>query len=122
MATAPRQRQTREIDYPASDGKPMAETEVHLRDIDPTLDYLDPPLRGFRLARGRYVPIKRVAGRLPSQVLGLHLERDGKDLRLFNPTTGKRLLTPSEMRTAAERLAQENERPRREIEALRRGS
>jgi Uma2 family endonuclease len=89
--------------------------------FDPTEDYLDPPLRGFRLAKGRYVPIKRVAGRLPSQVLGLHLERDGKDLRLFNPTTGKRLLTPSEVRKAAESLALENERLRREIETLRRG-
>ena len=32
MATVPRQRRTREIDYPTSDGKPMAETELHLND------------------------------------------------------------------------------------------
>ncbi len=107
--------------------------------FDPTEDYLDPPLQGFRLARGKYVPIKPLAGRLPSQVLGLHLERDGQKLRLFDPATGNRLLTPREGRDAAERraeeqrrraeeavderqrLADENDRLRREIEALRRG-
>ena len=114
--------------------------------FDPTEDYLDPPLQGFRLARGRYVAIKPIAGRLPSAILGLHLERDGTKLRLFDPTTGHRLLTPLEGREAAEhraaeehrrgegerhraeaaeaaqqRLAEENERLRREIEALRRG-
>lgn len=29
MATAPRQRAIREIDYPTGDGKPMAETDLH---------------------------------------------------------------------------------------------
>jgi len=33
MATAPRQRATREIEYPTGDGKPMAETEVHRDDM-----------------------------------------------------------------------------------------
>jgi Uma2 family endonuclease len=238
MTTVRRQRQAREVEYPSGDGKPMAETELHLwetidtievladhfagqpkvyvcgdlllyyeegnprkhvspdvlvalgipkrpprdyylvwkegkapdfiveitskstkqedmkkkfeiyRDIlrvseyflfDVTQDYLDPPLQGFRLARGKYVPIKPLAGRLPSQVLGLHLECDGQKLRLFDPATGKRLLTPREGREAAERraeeerrraaaavddrqrLAEENDRLRREIEALRRG-
>ena len=35
--------------------------------FDPTEDYLDPPLQGFRLARGRYVAIKPIAGRLPAR-------------------------------------------------------
>ena len=61
--------------------------------FDPTEDYLDPPLQGFRLVGGDYVPIEPIAGRLPSQVLGLHLERDGEKLRLFDPATGERLLT-----------------------------
>jgi hypothetical protein len=100
--------------------------------FDPRGDYLDPSLQGFRLVGGDYVPIEPVAGRLPSQVLGLHLERDGQELRLFDPATGARLLTPREGREAAERraeeaeaarhrLAEENERLLREIEALRRG-
>jgi Uma2 family endonuclease len=238
MATVPRQRRTREIEYPSGDGKPMAETELHMEDMidtiqvlqdyfaddpnvyvwgnlllyyeegdprkhvspdvlvafdvpkepkrenylvwkegkapdfvveitskstkqedkkkkfriyrdilrvseyflfNPTEDYLDPPLQGFRLVRGKYVPIEPIAGRLPSQVLGLHLERDGEQLRLFDPAMGQRLLTRLEAREAAERraaeerrraeaaeaaqrrLAEENERLRREIEALRGG-
>src|SRR5262249_30205404 len=42
--------------------------------FDPYGEYLQPPLRGYRLHRGRYVRIKPVKGRLPSKVLGLHLE------------------------------------------------
>jgi Uma2 family endonuclease len=238
MATVPQKRRAREIQYPSGDGKPMAETELHLKDMidtiqvlddffaaqpnvyvygnlllyyeegnprkhvspdvlvalgvakqplrdyylvwkegkapdfiveitskstkqedkkkklgiyrdilrvseyflfDPTEDYLDPPLQGFRLAGGEYASIEPVAGRLPSQVVGLHLERDGKQLRLFDPATGQRLLTRLEGREAAERraaeerrradaaeateqrLTQEVERLRREIDALRRG-
>jgi Uma2 family endonuclease len=239
MATVPPRRRTREIEYPSGDGKPMAETELHLLDMidtiqllrdffaaqpnvyvcgnlllyyeegnprkhvapdvlvaldvpkephrdhylvwkegkapdfiveitskstkredqkkkfgiyrdvlkvpeyflfDPRAEYLDPPLQGFRLVGGDYVPIEPVAGRLPSQVLGLHLERDGEKLRLFDPATGARLLTRLERQEAADRraqaadrraqaaeverrrLAEENERLRREIEALRGGS
>jgi Uma2 family endonuclease len=86
--------------------------------FDPTQDYLKPPLQGFRSEGGDYVAIELVAGRLPSRVLGVHLERDGQQLRLFDPGTGKRLLTPREAR---QQLALENERLRREIEALRGG-
>jgi Uma2 family endonuclease len=86
--------------------------------FDPTQDYLTPPLQGFRLEGGDYVAIEPVAGRLPSKVLSLHLERDGQQLRLFDPGTGARLLTPREAR---QQLAVENERLRREIEALRDG-
>ncbi len=223
MATVPRPARTREIDYPTSDGKPMAETHVHREDMidviqtlddryageprvyvggnlllyyeegnrrkhvspdvfvtigidkepprdyylvwiegkapdvvieitskstkredkkkkfelyrdilkvaeyflfDPTEDYLKPPLQGFRLVDGEYAAIEPVGGRLPSEVLGLHLERDGEQLRLFDPATGTRLMTRREALEAAEaakqHLADENERLRRELEALRR--
>ena len=257
MATVPKQRLTREVDYPTTDGKPMAETEIHIdelidaiqvlkdrfagepnvyvngnmllyyeegnprkhvapdvmvalnvpkepkreyylvwkegkapdfiveitskstrrvdevkkfalyRDLlrvseyflfDPRAEYLDPPLQGFRLIGGEYVRIEPIAGRLPSEVVGLHLAREGQHLRLFDPRTGKRLLTRLEAREAAEQhsdlerqradderrradderlradderlranasetarksLAEENDRLRREIEALR---
>lgn len=114
--------------------------------FDPRHEYLDPPLQGFRLVDQDYVAIQLIGGRLPSQVLGLHLEREGVNLRLVNPATGQRLLTPLEGRDAADRraaeerhraaeerhraataeaahqrLAEENERLRRELEALRRG-
>jgi Uma2 family endonuclease len=105
--------------------------------FDPRAEYLQPPLQGFRLVGGDYVPIEPVAGRLPSEMLGLHLERDGERLRLFDPATGQHLLTRRERQEAAERraeeerrraqaaiadqrrIAEENERLRREIEALR---
>ena len=38
--------------------------------FDPSADYLDPPLQGFRLVGGEYVPIEPVAGRLPSRGFG----------------------------------------------------
>jgi Uma2 family endonuclease len=231
MATVPRQRRPRAIEYPTTDGKPMAETDLHREDMvdtiqvlddhfadrpdvyvsgnlllyyeegnrrrhispdvlvaigvpkrprrdyyllweerkapdfvaeitskstkkedqktkfelyrdvlrvaeyvlfDPRAEYLKPPLQGFRLVGGDYASIEPIAGRLPSAVLGLHLERDGERLRLFDPATGQYLLTRLERQEAAERraeaveadsrrLAEENERLRREIEALRGG-
>jgi Uma2 family endonuclease len=71
--------------------------------FDPTEDYLKPPLQGFRLAGGEYLPIEPVAGRLPSEQLGLYLERDGKELRFYNPATGSRLPKRSEQRDLAEK-------------------
>ena len=191
MATVPKQQKTRIIEYPSGDGKPMAETQVHLEDMidaiqvlddrfvdepnvyvggnlllyyeegnprkhvapdvlvalgirkepprenylvwregkapdmvieitskstkredktkkfeiyrdilsvseyflfDPTEDYLDPPLQGFRLVRGTFVPIEPIAGRLPSQVLGLHLERDWQETSLRRSRDGRALV------------------------------
>jgi hypothetical protein len=100
--------------------------------FDPRAESLDPPLQGHRLVDGAYVRIDPIAGRLPSQVLGLHMERDGAKLRLFDPATGAWLPTRRERAQAADRraeaaeaaqqrLAEENERLRREIEELRRG-
>lgn len=106
--------------------------------FDPTEDYLRPPFQGNQLVNGDYVTIEPVAGRLPSAVLGLYLERAGADLRLFDPTTGRRLLNPREQAAeavaraaeaqarAAEAVARaigaeaENERLRQELEELRR--
>ncbi len=106
--------------------------------FDPLGDYLTPPLQGHRLRRGQYHPIRSVAGRLPSQVLRLHLERRGRELRLYDPDTGRWLPTPLEMAVEAEAAHQraetarqqaemarqqaedENERLRRELAALRR--
>jgi Uma2 family endonuclease len=70
--------------------------------FDPTEDYLRPSLQGCRLRRGRYAPIEPVLGRLPSDMLGLYLERDGSQLRLFDPIAETRLLTRLERITRAE--------------------
>src|SRR5262249_40880572 len=49
--------------------------------FDPFGDYLTPQLQGYRLRGGVYRPIRPVNGRLPSQVLGQHLEAHGEVLR-----------------------------------------
>jgi Uma2 family endonuclease len=85
--------------------------------FDPDADYLDPPLQGYRLRAGQYHPIRAVAGRLPSRALGLHLERDGQELRLYDPEAEGWLPTPLER---VERAESEVERLRRELQALRR--
>lgn len=99
--------------------------------FDPKNEYLDPPLQGHRLRDGRYTPIEMVDGRLPSEVLGLHLERDGEWLRFYHPVTGKWLPTPEEREAALEereaiheaerdRLTAELRNSNNEVERLRR--
>jgi hypothetical protein len=105
--------------------------------FDPEEEYLKPSFQGYRKVKTRFRPIKPVAGRLPSKVLGLHLERDGTQLRLWDPATGERLPTPTERadaekaradRAAAEAAREkaradqaeaEAERLRREVTRLR---
>jgi Uma2 family endonuclease len=92
--------------------------------FDPDGDWLDPPLQGYRLRQGNYRHIRSVDGRLPSQVVRLHLERDGRMLRLWNPASKLWLPTPKEARWRAEQRAEqsetENAQLRKELEALRR--
>ncbi|MFN4257707.1 MAG: Uma2 family endonuclease [Gemmataceae bacterium] len=61
--------------------------------FDPYGDYLRPALIGYRLRGGDYVPIKEAQRRLPSKVLGLHLEQRGLHLRLYDPKTQQLLPT-----------------------------
>ena len=77
--------------------------------FDPKEEYLDPSLRGYRLVEGRYRPIEPDGGRLPSAVLGLHLERHGTDLRLFDPAAGRWIPTRTEAEAAAEAARQRAE-------------
>jgi Uma2 family endonuclease len=106
--------------------------------FDPTEDYLRPPFQGHRLVDGVFESIIPVQGRLPSEILGLHLERAGTELRLYDPITARRLPTRKEaldattqrLEATAKRLQAtnqqlvakdvENERLRRELESLRR--
>lgn len=81
--------------------------------FDPLGDYLDPPMQGYRLRNGKYQRIRLVDGRLPSQVLRLHLERCDKEMRLYDPLSHRRLPTFWEMSLAAK------ERSRQEAEASR---
>ena len=90
--------------------------------FDPFAEYLKPSMQGYRLKRGRYVRIKPVEGRLPSEVTGLHLERNGEELRLYDPAAKVWLPTPPEEREARAKAEAENARLRQELEALRRAS
>jgi Uma2 family endonuclease len=88
--------------------------------FDPFEQYLEPSLQGYRLVEGQYLPIELEAGRLPSAVLGLHLERLGTELRLYDPQTGRLLPTAREIAAQLRQTEEEMERLRRELEALRR--
>ncbi len=100
-------------------------------------------LCGYRLTDGQYQPIPKTEGRLVSEVLGLHQEVSGEQLRFYDPQRGAYLPTSQEIReaweceatarAAAEDQAQleataraaveaEVEKLRREIEALRGGA
>jgi Uma2 family endonuclease len=83
--------------------------------FDPEEDYLVPPMQGFRLRAGAYQGIRLKDARLPSLQLGLHLERDGDRLRLWDPQTGRWLPSPAE-RVSEERRRAEEERDRADAE------
>jgi Uma2 family endonuclease len=92
---------------------------------------LDPPasadeecrLSGFRLnASQRYEPIPPDAqGRILSDATGLWFAPHGRDLILLDVATGERILTASEARGAASRMAEENARLRAELARLKAG-
>lgn len=85
--------------------------------FDPFGDYLKPPFQGYRLKGSRYVKIRPVTGRLPSEVLGLHLEVHGDRLRFYDPATRRWLPTPDEARRQAEAARQQAETARWRAEA-----
>jgi Uma2 family endonuclease len=95
--------------------------------FDPKGEWIKSKLRGFRLRDGDYEEIAAVDGRLPSKVLGLHLEAVGEELRLWDPKTQAYLLMPDEKLAKAQRrnlqlqskYEAEIERLQREIEALK---
>jgi Uma2 family endonuclease len=88
--------------------------------FDPRAEYLKPPLQGYRLRKGDYVAIPEASGRLPSKMLGLHLERDGEWLRLYDPANGQRLLSSTEARQKLQEAEAEVKRLRQELESSRR--
>lgn len=72
---------------------------------DPSADYLEPPLQGYQLIDGNYLPLPTAL--LPngdlsifSAVLGLELHLEQGELRLYNPVTGEKLLSHAEAETA----------------------
>ena len=85
--------------------------------FDPYGDYLDPSFQGYRLTSGEYRPMRLQDGRLRSRQLDLWLEPDGQNLRLIDPSTGRRLPTRLEARQAAEQAQSAAEQARQGAEA-----
>lgn len=88
--------------------------------FDPYEDYLKPSFQAYRLEDDKYGAIESIAGRFPSNVLGLHLERQRDELRLYDPATRRVLPTPDELLVAKELAEQRWETARQEIDQLRR--
>ena len=86
--------------------------------FDPFGEYLTPRLVGFRLARWGYRQIEDEEP-LVSRVLGLELRVEGEMLRLVDPATGEKLLTPLEAQEARRQAETEVERLRAELTRLR---
>jgi Uma2 family endonuclease len=87
---------------------------------DPLGDYLQPPLQGYRLQEGEYQRmLPGDEGALASQELGLELRVEAGQLRLLNPTTGARLLTPAEAQAAWRAEAAARRAAEAEVERLR---
>ncbi|MEA5619873.1 Uma2 family endonuclease [Cronbergia sp. UHCC 0137] len=78
---------------------------------DPTADYLKPPLQGFRLVEGNYLPIPRIETEngfaVMSEVLGLELRLENGEMRFYNPKKGEKLLTHQELELARQEAEQE---------------
>jgi Uma2 family endonuclease len=65
--------------------------------FDPTQDYLDPPLRGYRLVGGEYEQLAADAeAGLVSEELGVRLQAEQGHLMFYRLDTGERLVTNEE--------------------------
>jgi Uma2 family endonuclease len=90
---------------------------------DPLGEYLRPPLQGYRLQEGEYQRLLPSGeGELVSQVLGVELRVEAGRLRVVDPATGERLLTPAEAQAARRAAEAELERLRAELARLRGGA
>jgi Uma2 family endonuclease len=83
---------------------------------DPVREYLEPPLQGYRLVEGHFQALTaeqsdRHEWRLYSEQLGLALVTEQRVLlRLYDPDTGEKLLTPLEAQLKASKEAEQRQR------------
>ncbi len=112
-------RSTRQEDWGAKKElyQKLGVTEYFI--FDPLEEYQEPKLVGFRLGAWGYQQVDQEP--LTSQVLGLELHIEGDLLRLIDPTTGEKLLTPleaQEARRQAEALVVSEAQARRQVELI----
>jgi Uma2 family endonuclease len=87
--------------------------------FDPRFQFLEDQLLGFRLAKGRYVPIRwEMDGGMISRQLGVRLVPEGELLRVVDLATNEKVLTRKE-RVDRERARAEQESLRAEQERAR---
>lgn len=91
-------------------GKPAAYGRIGVKELflyDPTRDYLEPALRGFRFVNGRPVEVPPDDSEtLECREIGLLLRLEDGQLRMFDAGTGRRLLTEAEAERAARDAAE----------------
>ena len=86
---------------------------------DPLGEYLRPLLQGYQLQEGEYQRLAPASeGVLVSQILGLELRVEEGCLRVVNPATGERLLTPAEALAARRAAEARAARTEAELERL----
>ncbi len=102
---------------------------------DPTGDYLEPALQGFRLIDGVFSEIKPVNGQIDCATLGIKLGLTDGDLMMLDSVTRKQLLTEAEFEhesmkwerearfeeckaKEAERMAKDAERMAKDVERM----
>ena len=66
--------------------------------FDPLGEYLTPRLQSYQLVEGNYV--RQRAEPLRSGILALELRAEGEALSLYDPHSGRKLLTPAEQAAA----------------------
>ncbi len=104
--------------------KPQIYSDIGVKEYflyDPTSDYLQPPLQGFKPAAGKHQRIEADAsGALVSEELGVTLRLDGDDLVMHDLATGELVLTEAEAAFAeAEAARADAEAAQARVEALR---
>jgi Uma2 family endonuclease len=84
--------------------KPETYARIGVKELflyDPTGDYLDPLLQGYRFTRGRRTRIRpNASGALACRELSLRLQLEDGELRMFDAHSGERLLTEAEAERA----------------------
>jgi Uma2 family endonuclease len=88
--------------------------------FDPTGDYLNPRLQGYRLEQGRYIRLAQEPdGSLLSRITDLRLRPEGLNLRLIDAPTGEKLLWIAEEAAERRHLQKELANLRAELERQR---